>query len=362
LPPGISLSTTGFISGSTTAAGSYPFSVMVREAGGQTFTQACSLNVAPSMLHITTACPLPDAKLGQGYSAQLQAAGGVAPYQFDFFGFVPEGLQVSGDGSLSGTPTALGGEAFLVRVTDAQNKTATSQCSVGVALPAVPQISITGLPTVAAPAATNVAVTARLSGTYTQPIYGQFNLNVLPNTQSSEAGANQADPRLRFSNGQAAMYFVIPAGSTQVTLPLVSTGTVASTVVVSLDKLGSNNVNLPLHPTPAIFSIAQAAPVMTSACYTRTQTGVNVQVNGYSTTRDLTRAEVTIGAVSFKTDVNGIASGYFADPLTIRAGGSFALTLPYQLDIGTTDTISSASINLFNTVGGAGSRTMQLCQ
>jgi hypothetical protein len=60
--------------------------------------------------------------------------------------------------------------------------------------------------------------------------------------------------------------------------------------------------------------------------------------------------------------VSGIASDYFADPLTIRAGGSFALTLPYQLDIGTNDPISTATINLANTVGEAGSRTIQACQ
>jgi len=362
LPPGITVATTGFVSGSTTAAGSYPFSVTVREASGQSFTQACSLNVTPSALHLTTACPLPDAKLGQSYSAQMHAAGGVAPYQFDFFGYLPDGLLVSSDGTVSGTPTTLGGEAFLVRVTDAQSKQTSAPCSVGVGLPAIPQISITGLPAVAQPAATNIAVTARLSSTYTQPIYGQVTLDVLPDTHSSEAEANQADPRLRFANGQAAINFVIPAGSTQVTLPLVSTGTVASTVVVSLGKLGSANVDLPLHPTPVIFRIPQVAPVVTSACYARTSTGVNVQVNGYSTTRELTQANVTIGNSKFQTDISGIAAGYFSDQLTIRAGGSFALTLPYQLDIGTNDPISTATINLANTVGDAGSRTIQACQ
>jgi hypothetical protein len=362
LPPGITVSTTGFVSGSSTAAGSYPFSVTVREASGQSFTQACSLNVAPSALHLTTACPLPDAKLGQSYSAQMQAAGGVAPYQFDFFGYLPNGLLVSSDGTVSGTPTALGGEAFLVRVTDAQSKQTSAPCSVGVALPAVPQISITGLPAVAQPAATNIAVTAHLSSAYTQPIYGQVTMDVLPNTHSSEAGANQADPRLRFANGQAATYFVIPAGSTDITLPLFSTGTVASTVVVSLGKLGSANVNLPLHPTPVIFKIPQVAPVVTSACYTRTSTGVNVQVNGYSTTRELTQANVTIGTNNFQTDISGIAAGYFSDQSTIRAGGSFALTLPYQVDLGTNDPIATATIDLSNTVGDAGSRTIQACQ
>ena len=363
LPPGITLWPNGQVSGSSTAAGSYPFDVTAREAYGQTSTQACNLNVTPSVLHITSACPLPDAQLGQSYSAQVQAAGGVAPYQFDFLGYLPNGLQSASDGTLSGTPTALGGDAFLVQVTDSQSKTITAPCSVGVGLPAVPQIRITGLPATVQPAATNIAVTAQLAAAYTQPIYGQATLNVLPNTQSTQGAANQADPRLRFTNGQTAMYFVIPTGSRQVTLPLVSTGTVASTVIVSLANLGSSSVPLPLHPTPVIFTIPPAAPVITSACYTPTQTGVNVQVNGYSTTRELTQANVTIGTNNkFQTEVSGIAAAYFSAPETIRAGGSFALTLPYQVDIGTNNTIGPVTLNLSNTVGAAGSRTIQACQ
>jgi hypothetical protein len=102
--------------------------------------------------------------------------------------------------------------------------------------------------------------------------------------------------------------------------------------------------------------------VITSACYTVTQTGVNVQVNGYSTTRELTQANATIGPNTFKTDVSGMAAAYFSAPQTIRAGGSFALTLPYQVDLGSNNSISSATINLSNTVGAAGSRAIQACQ
>jgi hypothetical protein len=131
---------------------------------------------------------------------------------------------------------------------------------------------------------------------------------------------------------------------------------------VSLANLGSSGVPLPLHPTPVIFGIAPSAPVITSACYTTTSTGVNVQVNGYSTTRELTQANVTIGSSTFQTDVSGIAAAYFSAPQTIRAGGSFALTLPYQVDIGSNNTIGSVTMNLSNTVGGAGSRTLQACQ
>ncbi len=362
LPAGIGVSSNGFVSGVSNAAGSYPFTVTVREASGQTFTQTCSLKVQPPVLRIATSCPLPDARLGQNYSASIQAAGGTAPYRFDFYGFLPDGLEAASDGSLTGIPTAVSGQSFLVKATDARNQATTTACSVRVGLPPLPQIRITGLPSVAAPAATNVAVTAELSQIYTQAVEGQVTLDVLPDTQSTEAGANQADPRLRFANGQAATTFTIPAGSLRVTLPLVSTGTVASTVVVSLGKLRAAGVDLPLYPTPAIFSIAPSAPVLTSACYTRTSTGIDLQINGYSTTRELTRADVTIGATQFETDLNGTAAGYYSAPETVQAGGAFSLTLPYQLDILPKDPISSVDINLFNRIGQTGSRKAQACQ
>ena len=110
-------------------------------------------------------------------------------------------------------------------------------CSVNVALPQVPQIQIGNLPSIVAPAASNLAIPIQLAQTFSQPIQGQVALSIQPNTHSSEGTANQPDPRLRFANGQTTANFTLPAGSTRLTLPLVSSGTVASTVTVSIGKL-----------------------------------------------------------------------------------------------------------------------------
>src|SRR4029077_15718106 len=171
------------------------------------------------------------------------------------------------------------------------------------------------------------------------------------------------DPRLRFANGQTTANFTLPAGSTRVTVPLVSTGTVASTVTVSVANLRSAGSNLSLFPTSKIFGIAPSAPVVTSACYKRTQTGIALQLNGYSTTRELVRADVAISTQNFQTDLSGIAAGYFSDPQTIRAGGSFALTVPYDdLNLDPKAPPPTVGVNVLNTVGAEGNQTIQACQ
>ena len=357
LPAGIQVSSNGQVSGTPTTAGLYPFNVTMQAAFGQTFTQACSLNVIPPSLHFTTACPLPQAQLGKAYSTTIAATGGTAPYQFEFAGFLPDGLQASGDGVLSGTPQSIEGLSFLVRVSDAQNRSLTAPCSVNVVLPPPPQIQIGALPASAPPAASNVAIPIQLAQAYSQPIQGQVQLSIT---------AQQPDPKLRFANGQTTASFTLPAGSTRLTVPLVSTGTVASTITVSLSNLRSAGTNLSLFPTPQVFSIPASAPVVTSACYTHTATGITLQLNGYSTTRELANADVTIGNLSVQTDLSGIAAAYYADPVSIAAGGAFALTIPYDLTLDSSASSGTVrgtvSVNVFNTVGPAGNQTVSACQ
>ena len=65
--------------------------------------------------------PLPTAILGQSYNQQLTATGGVAPYTFSLapnFGsnFLPRGLTLAADGTISGAPTTRDFGTYLVTV------------------------------------------------------------------------------------------------------------------------------------------------------------------------------------------------------------------------------------------------------
>lgn len=362
LPAGLSLARNGEIAGTLTAPGSYPFPVRVQDASGQSATQPCSIAVAAAPLQLTSECPLPQAALGQAYSAQFKAKGGTAPYHYDFFGYLPDGLAGDQNGILAGTPRALGAMAFLVQVSDARGGSDSQVCSVGVGLPSLPSVSISTLAGTMAPAA-SASMGVELSQPYSLPIQGQVKMSVEPDTGSLDAGANQVDPRLRFANGQTSAQFTIPAGATRVTMPLASTGTVASTVTVSLAGLRSSSADLPLHPTARVFRIAAAPPVATTSCYVRNATGIEVQVSGFSTTRELRRLEIVANSKTFQTDLQGIAADYYGSADTVRFGGSFTLKIPVDLGLsGTANTAGTVSMNLFNAIGGAGSRTISSCQ
>ena len=61
---------------------------------------------------------LPAGKVGEAYAHQLRVVGGKAPYTFEGEN-LPDGLSLSTDGELSGTPTSEGEADIVVKVTDA---------------------------------------------------------------------------------------------------------------------------------------------------------------------------------------------------------------------------------------------------
>jgi hypothetical protein len=148
LPAGLSLSTAGVISGtpSALAPGTHSFTAQVTDTANYSITKAFTLTVPVPPLLITSATPLLGGMLGDGYSQALTATGGVPGYTWTLeSGSLPGGLSLSGDGTLSGTCTALGAFSFTARVTDSMSTIATKTLSLTVT-PYPLVISTTTLP------------------------------------------------------------------------------------------------------------------------------------------------------------------------------------------------------------------------
>ncbi|MDK1252891.1 autotransporter domain-containing protein [Cronobacter dublinensis] len=124
LPAGISLNAaTGALSGTPTTAGSFTFSVTVKEAGNVSATASYTLVVGAVTPGVTlTVTPaagaLPAGTTGSAWSQTFAVSGGTAPYRWQLSGALPAGLTFS-DGSLKGTPTTAGSSAFTLTATDA---------------------------------------------------------------------------------------------------------------------------------------------------------------------------------------------------------------------------------------------------
>ncbi len=125
LPPGVTLgASTALLSGTPTTAGSYSFTVKVTDHSGLSDTEAVSLAIisGPALNF-----PAPPAGwTNTVYSDTLTESGGTAPFTWSVSsGSLPAGISLSADGTLSGTPTAIGTSSFTVKVTDANSQSAT---------------------------------------------------------------------------------------------------------------------------------------------------------------------------------------------------------------------------------------------
>jgi uncharacterized protein (TIGR03437 family) len=137
LPPGLSLTTGGQISGTPSAAGTFGFTVRVQDAANGNATRGLSITMAAAggpLLVLTES--LPGGVLGQQYAERLIAGGGVTPYAWTVVsGVLPPGLTLQPDGLVSGVPEALGSFPFTARVADSAQQTAARQYTIVIEAP-----------------------------------------------------------------------------------------------------------------------------------------------------------------------------------------------------------------------------------
>ena len=105
------------LSGTPSAAGSKPFVTRVADSGGLFLNVGTTQTVLPAVrVTTTTLRPL---KANTSYTTTLAVTGGKPPYTWSLAGgSLPDGLNLSATGVMSGTSGGLGVSAFTVRATD----------------------------------------------------------------------------------------------------------------------------------------------------------------------------------------------------------------------------------------------------
>ncbi|HJW03587.1 MAG TPA: putative Ig domain-containing protein, partial [Azospira sp.] len=270
LPAGLSLSSTGLLSGIPSAGGTFNFTVTATDASSATGSKAYSLTVgAPSI--VFSPSTLTAGSVGVAYSQTVSASGGTAPYGSFALqsGALPAGLSLNSSGTISGTPTAAGTFTFTVRATDSStgNGPYTGTSST---------ISLTiGAPSLAFSPSTLTAAT--VGAAYSQTIS---------------------------VTGGTAPYgnFSLASGSLPLGLSLNSSGTVSGT------------------PT-------QGGTFTFTVQATDSSTGTGAPFSGTSTTLSLTVAPPTISMVPASLPAVGYGTAYSQ---TISASGG---TAPYTFSI-----------------------------
>lgn len=120
LPPGLTLSAGGGVTGTPTATGAYNFTITATDSSGNAYTGDASYSITVLAPTITVSPgSLPAATVGASYSQTFTASGGTATYSYAVFsGSLPAGLTLTGAGVLSGVPTEGGSFSFTVQATD----------------------------------------------------------------------------------------------------------------------------------------------------------------------------------------------------------------------------------------------------
>jgi hypothetical protein len=125
LPPGTKLfdfaGSTGLLNGVPKTAGSFTFTVQVKDETRATDTETFTIEILPPEAPTITTLALSGGTVGEFYCCgNLFASGGVQPYSWSVVaGALPPGLELPRrENTISGTPTTAGTFTFTVRVTD----------------------------------------------------------------------------------------------------------------------------------------------------------------------------------------------------------------------------------------------------
>ncbi len=118
LPPGLTLSSSGQITGTPTATGPFNFTVTATDPSNCTGSQGYSITISCPTISVNPAS-LPAGTVGSAYNQTVSASGGSGSYTFAVTGgSLPTGLTLtSTSGQISGTPTTTSGSPFSFTVT-----------------------------------------------------------------------------------------------------------------------------------------------------------------------------------------------------------------------------------------------------
>lgn len=219
LPNGLSLSTGGALSGTTTTAGTFNFTVTATDVNGQNASQAYTVVVAVPTLTLTPAT-LPGGTAGTTYTQVLTVGGGIAPYTATLTGTLPTGLAFdTATRTFSGTPTQSGTFNISVTVTDSTGGTAATVTNNYTLTIVVPTLTLTP--------ATVPAGTAGVAYSQTFVASG----GIAPYAYTLSAGALPAGMTLNAAGALSGTPTVAGTFNFSVTATDSTTGTAATTTI-----------------------------------------------------------------------------------------------------------------------------------
>jgi hypothetical protein len=193
------------------------------------------------------------------------------------------------------------------------------------------------------------------------PITGRLTVTFLPN-----AANNADDPGVSLVNEQAStrtVDFVFPPNNNEAQFSLagisLDAGTVAGTIRLTISGTQESGKNVALSPSIFDVTVPRLVPLITDArILNRTPSGFDVQITGYSDSKEITAASFQFGRAAgtnlqtstLQVNLKDAFTAYYQSADASAAGGTFVYRQPFMVQ-GDVNAIESVTVRLSNTQG-----------
>jgi large repetitive protein len=331
LPAGLGINaTTGLVSGTPTASGSFSLTVSATDSFSQVASKTVTIVVVARPAFSATAPP--NGQVGVAYSTTFAVTGGSLPLTWSISaGSAPPGLSLNAStGVLSGTPSATGTSSFSVGVTDANNQTATKAVTIVISAGPLVILKVADASSTVAGGTVGYTVTVRNTGSssFANVNLGDSLSGVLDDADyqddatATSGTVSYAAPTLTWNGSIAAGATVTIEYSVTVDNPDVGNKVLANTVTSS--TLGTNCASGSGDARCASTVTVAGLTIVNSADVPSTTPGGTVSYQVVVTNT----APVPATGATFTDDLSGILDDatYAADALATSGNVSFAST------------------------------------
>jgi len=194
------------------------------------------------------------------------------------------------------------------------------------------------------------------------PVTGQVTMTFTPN-----AMINADDPNVKFMNPATTsrtFNFTFPpnSGTAQLSLPggVLQAGTVAGDIQLAMSGVQVGAIGMTPQNSTMDVRIPRTVPVITSVrILNRSEKGFDVEITGYSTTKDIKEASFEFSARSgeklatakLQPDVVTTFVTYYGTPDSIAVGSAFVYLQPFTAVEGNANVVASVKVTLTNSQG-----------
>ncbi len=309
LPAGLILNaSSGVLSGTPTAGGSFSFTITATDTASATGSKAYSVTVAAPTISFSPTT-LTAGTVGSAYSQSISGSGGTAPYGSYIVktGALPAGLSLSSGGVVSGTPTAGGTFTFTVQGTDSSTGSGPYSATSSTISLTIGAPTISFAPTTLTGGTVGVAYSQSISGSGGTAPYGSFTL-----------ASGSLPPGLSLGSGGTVS----------------GTPTAAGTYTFTVNAQDSSSGSGPYNGTSSTISLTIGAPTLSLSPGAGALTAAS-RGSAYSQTFS------TSGGTSPYTYI--IAAGSLPAGLTLSSGGVLSGTPTVEGNFSFTVTATDSS-------------------